>query len=187
MLNTHNKLIVISGCSGGGKSTLISELSKVGYAVVHEAATEIVNQQLKENGQKTPWQNPGGFCKLLIEKTLEDFHRAKAMTGVYANIVFFDRSYLEGIRYYKRLSTIDSNKYDFFINELRYFDTIYLTPPWEEIYCQNEIRKHSFRKSVDDFEKVVSFYTQSGYQTIELPKVDVRSRVKFILSSINRT
>jgi predicted ATPase len=187
MLNTHNKLIVISGCSGGGKSTLINELSNVGYAVVHEAATEIVNQQFKKNGQKTPWQNPGGFCKLLIEKALEDFRRANAMTNVYANTIFFDRSYLEGIRYYKRLNTIDSNKYDFFINDLRYFDTVYLTPPWEEIYCQDETRKHSFQKSVDDFEKVVSFYPQCGYQTIELPKVDVRARVKFILSSINKT
>jgi predicted ATPase len=119
MLDTHNKLIVISGCSGGGKSTLINELSKMGYVVVHEAATEILNQQLKENGQKTPWQNPAGFCKLLIEKSVEDFHRAKAMTNVYDNTIFFDRSYLEGIRYYKKLNTIDLNKYDFFINDLR--------------------------------------------------------------------
>lgn len=97
MLETHTKLIIISGCSGGGKSTLINELSKIGYAVVPEAATEIVNQQLNESGQKTPWQDPVGFCNLLIKKSLEDFHRAKAMTDVYDNKIFFDRSYLEGI------------------------------------------------------------------------------------------
>ncbi|MFC3909157.1 AAA family ATPase [Legionella dresdenensis] len=186
MLDTPNKLIVISGCSGGGKTTLINELSKMGYAVVPEAATEIVNQQLNKNGQNTPWQDRGGFCKLLIEKSLDDFHRAKAMTDIYDNTIFFDRSYLEGIRYYKSLNTIDSDKYDFFINNLRYFHAVYITPPWEEIYCQNETRKHSFKKSVDDFEKVVSFYLKCGYQTIELPKVDVRARVQFILSSINQ-
>lgn len=184
MLNAHTKLIVISGCSGGGKSTLINELSKMGYAVFHEAATEIVNQQLNENGKNTPWQNPNSFCKLLIEKSLEDFHRAKAMTDVYDNAIFFDRSYLEGIRYYKILNTMLSNKYDSFINDLRYFNTVYITPPWEEIYCPNEIRKHSFKKSVDDFEKVVSFYPNCGYQTIELPKVDVWTRVQFILQNI---
>lgn len=186
MLDIHNKLIVISGCSGGGKSTLINELSKLGYTVIHEAATEIVNQQLNENSQNTPWQNPNGFCKLLIEKSLEDFNRAKAMTDVYDNTIFFDRSYLEGIRYYKSLNTMNSNKYDFFINDLRYFDTVYITPPWEEIYCQNETRKHSFKKSVDDFEKVVSFYPNCGYQTIELPKVDVRTRIQFILTRRRR-
>lgn len=184
MLDTHTKLIVISGCSGGGKSTLINELSKMGYAIFPEVATEIVNHQLNKNGQKTPWQDPGGFCELLIEKSLDDFYRAKAMTDVHDNTIFFDRSYLEGIRYHKRLNTIDSNKYDFFINDLRYFHTVYITPPWEEIYCQNEIRKHSFKKSVDDFEKVVSFYSKCGYQTIELPKVSVKARVQFILQHL---
>ncbi len=187
MQHEHNKLIVITGCSGGGKSTLITELSEMGYVVVHEAATEIVKEQLAVNRKITPWQNPRAFCKLLIARSIEDFHRAKAMTDVFEKIIFFDRSYLEGIRYYKTLNTIDTKKYDCFINDLRYFDTVYMTPPWEEIYCQNEIRKHSFKKSVDDFERVVSFYPKCGYQPIELPKVDVRGRVQFMLSSINRT
>ncbi|WP_410012764.1 AAA family ATPase [Sodalis sp. C49] len=31
-----NRLIVISGCSGGGKSTLLAELKRRGYTVVEE-------------------------------------------------------------------------------------------------------------------------------------------------------
>lgn len=186
MQDTNNKLIVITGCSGGGKSTLINELGKLGYAVVREAATEIVKEQLDENGHMTPGQNPNAFCKLLIERSIEDFYRAKAMTDVLESTIFFDRGYLEGIRYYKRLNTINSNQYDFFIKDLRYFDTVFLAPPWEEIYCQNETRKHSFQKSVDDFDKVASFYSVCGYQTIELPKADVIARVQFVLSSINQ-
>ncbi|HHT9690319.1 TPA: AAA family ATPase [Legionella pneumophila] len=187
MQDEHNKLIVITGCSGGGKSTLISELSKMGYAVVHEAATEIVKEQLAINGEMTPWQNPHDFCKLLIARSIDDFLRAKSITDIPEKIIFFDRSYLEGIRYYKALNTTDPSKYDYFINDLRYFDTVFVTPPWEEIYCNNEMRKHSFAKSIDDFERVVSFYPKYGYQTIELPKIDVRGRAQFILSSINRT
>lgn len=99
-------------------------------------------------------------------------------------LLFFDRSYLEGIRYHKKLNTINANKYDHFINELRYFDTVYTVPPWEEIYCQNEERRHFFKKSVADGEALLSFYQKCGYKTIELPKRDVKDRVQFMLASI---
>lgn len=181
----QNKLIVISGCSGGGKSTLITELGKKGYAVVHEVATDIVREQLALNGDKTPWENPNAFCELLIARSIEDFYRAKAMAAVFGELIFFDRSYLEGIRYYKTLNRIDTNKYDSFMNDLRYFDTVYMAPPWEEIFCQTKERKHSFKKSVDDYERLLSFYPKCGYKTIGLPKVDVSSRIQFILSSIH--
>ena len=180
----RNKLIIISGCSGGGKSTIITELSEMGYVVIHEAATDIVTGQQAVNGNMTPWQNPDAFCNLLLDRSIEDFYRARAMVDVLDGLLFFDRSYLEGIRYYKKLNTINANKYDYLINELRYFDTVYMAPPWEEIYCQNEERKHTFKKSVADGEALISFYQKCGYKTIELPKGNVRDRVQFMLASV---
>ncbi len=44
------KLVVLSGCSGGGKSTLLSELSYQGYAVREEVCREII----KEYGDLDP-------------------------------------------------------------------------------------------------------------------------------------
>jgi predicted ATPase len=184
MQDENNKLVVISGCSGGGKSTLITELSKMGYTVVHEVATKILREQRTVNGDITPGQNPDAFCEQLMLRSVEDFHRAKTMENVLAKVIFFDRSYLEGIRYYKMLNTIATNKYDHLINDFRYFDTVYIAPPWEEIFCEDEERRHSYKKSVDDYGRVISFYLKCGYQTIELPKVDVRSRAQFMLSSI---
>lgn len=183
----YNRLIVISGCSGGGKSTLITELSAMGYAVVHEVATKIVSEQKAINGDITPWQNPTAFCKLLIARSIKDFHRAKSMANALEETIFFDRSFLEGIRYYKMLNSTDSHRYDYLIDDLRYFNTVYIAPPWQEIFCQNDDRRHSFKKSVDDYDRVLSFYLKCGYQTLELPKVDVEARIQFMLSSINRT
>ena len=34
--------VVISGCSGGGKSTLLAELARRGYAVVEEPGRRII-------------------------------------------------------------------------------------------------------------------------------------------------
>ncbi|MBA2711148.1 MAG: AAA family ATPase [Tatlockia sp.] len=183
-MHEQNRLIIISGCSGGGKSTLITELGKKGHAVVHEVARCIVREQLAVNGDMTPWKNPLTFSKLLIARSMEDFYTAKAMTDVLNNVIFFDRSFLEGIRYYKMLNPIAPNLYDSFINYLRYFDTVFIAPPWEKIYCQDEERKHSFQKSIDDYERLFSFYPKCGYKTLELPKVDISGRVEFVLSSI---
>ena len=40
-----DRFVVISGCSGGGKSTLLAELGRRGYAVVEEPGLRIVQNQ----------------------------------------------------------------------------------------------------------------------------------------------
>jgi hypothetical protein len=49
-----DRFVVISGCSSGGKSTLIAELGKRGYAVVDEPGRRIV----KEAGLLFPGLTP---------------------------------------------------------------------------------------------------------------------------------
>jgi predicted ATPase len=183
MPDKNLKLIVISGCSGGGKSTLITELSKMGYSVIHEAATRVLEEQLAADGLITPWKNPLCFCELLIARAVDDFHRANSMTDPLKKIIFFDRSFLEGIRWYNTFNSVNSDQYDNLIEALRYFHSIYITPPWKEIYDQNDFRRHSFDKSVDDYQRVAAFYSECGYQLQELPKVNVRARADFILSA----
>ena len=42
-----NRLVAISGCSAGGKSTLLTELNMNGYTVVPDVGREIVKEQSK--------------------------------------------------------------------------------------------------------------------------------------------
>ena len=42
--------VVISGCSGGGKSTLLTELGRRGYMTVEEPGRRIVKEELLGNG-----------------------------------------------------------------------------------------------------------------------------------------
>jgi predicted ATPase len=53
--------VVISGCSGGGKSTLLSELARRGYPVVEEPGRRIVQDELAGNGAALPWVDPVAF------------------------------------------------------------------------------------------------------------------------------
>ena len=98
-----NKLIIISGCSGGGKSTLLTELSSQGYTVIPEVGREIVKEQLSTKGNSTPWQNPKSFCELVIEKSRTRYDHAKTLPGAKDQLIFFDRSVLDGISFYQTL------------------------------------------------------------------------------------
>jgi predicted ATPase len=179
-----NKLVVISGASSGGKSTLLSELSNHGYTVVPEAGREIVKEQLAINGDITPWQNARAFEEMIVARSTAAYHQAKAMQAVLGQVIFFDRSFLEIVSYYQTLKTKESSKYNHLIDELRYYKTIFMAPPWKEIFCQDDERKHSFEDAVREYDRLMEFYPKCGYSIIELPKVSVKERVKFILSNL---
>lgn len=181
----EKKFVVISGCSGGGKSTLLDELSSKGYLVVPEVGREIVKEQLETGGCITPWQNPKLFCELLIEKSISAYQKALEATVLNSQIIFFDRSFLDGLSYYATLNANDVAKYDSFITKLRFYPVVLMTPPWKEIFRQDDERKHSFEDAVKEYDRLIDFYPRCGYQIIELPKVSVSERLEFILSELS--
>lgn len=174
-----NKLVVISGCSGGGKSTLLSELNKQGYYVVPEIGRELVQEQLSINGHITPWEKPQEFCEMLIARSVVAYRRALLLAEQKNRVIFFDRSFLEGISYFQSMGV---HKYDHLVAELQYFQTIFMVAPWPEIYCQDNERKHSFREAVTEYDRLLKFYAQSGYFIVQIPKVSVTERSQFITS-----
>ena len=52
-----DKSVVISGCSEGGKSTLLGELSNRGFTCIPEPGIQIVKEQLSIGGDALPWKN----------------------------------------------------------------------------------------------------------------------------------
>ncbi|HEY6332971.1 MAG TPA: AAA family ATPase, partial [Blastocatellia bacterium] len=53
----RNQFVMISGCSGGGKSALIGELARRGYRVFHEPGRQIVKEQVHIDGPALPWSD----------------------------------------------------------------------------------------------------------------------------------
>ena len=178
-----NKLIILSGCSGGGKSTLLSALKKQGYEVIPEMGRQIVKEQLALGGKLTPWDNPLDFCELLIKRSIEAYNHAEKLVSK-DNLIFFDRSFLDGICYYQTHSKLDPHKYDHFIRELKFYHLVFMVPPWKEIFIEDEERKHSFEDAVKEYNLLIKFYPKCRYQIVQLPKIDVNERCKFILDSI---
>ena len=86
-----DRFVVISGCSCGGKSTLIAELGRRGYAVVEEPGRRIVREELTAAGRALPWVDPVAFLRHAIAMSLNDLDAAINLDGW----VFFDRGLID--------------------------------------------------------------------------------------------
>ena len=72
------KFVLITGCSGGGKSTLLAELHARGWPVVEEPGRRIVKHELETGGRALPWVDPVAFLHRAIEMALADRQAAQS-------------------------------------------------------------------------------------------------------------
>ncbi|EJJ29612.1 AAA family ATPase [Rhizobium sp. CF142] len=172
------KSVVISGCSGGGKSTLLEELSRRGYATVEEPGRRIVKEELAGQGAALPWVDPVAFARRAIAMALEDQKLAEAQTGW----TFFDRGLIDAAAALQ--ATTGEAVLETLRDRHRYHQTVFLTPPWPEIYVNDPERRHGFEEAVAEYDRLTSAYPEIGYEVVLLPKVDVAARADFLLSQL---
>jgi predicted ATPase len=86
-----DRFVVISGCSGGGKSTLLAELARRGHAVVEEPGRRVIAETLAGDGSALPWIDMQAFARRAIEVALHD----RAETQRHKGWVFFDRGLID--------------------------------------------------------------------------------------------
>ncbi len=172
-----DRFIILSGCSGGGKSTLLAELARRGFATVEEPGRRIVIEETRNNGTALPWIDIEAFARRAIAMALEDRQKAPA-----EGLVFFDRGLIDAasaLRHVGGDGFIDTLK-----NTHRYNRLVFLTPPWSEIYRGDDERRHGFDAAVEEYERLVRDYEALGYDSVVLPKSGIEDRADFILARI---
>jgi predicted ATPase len=172
------KSVVISGCSGGGKSTLLEELSRRGYATVEEPGRRIVREELAGQGAALPWVDPVAFARRAIAMALEDQKLAEAQAGW----TFFDRGLIDAAAALQ--AATGEPVLETLRDRHRYHQTVFLTPPWPEIYVNDPERRHGFEEAVSEYDRLTAAYPGIGYEVVTLPKVDVAARADFLLSQL---
>lgn len=60
--------------------------------------------------------------------------------------------------------------------------SVFLTPPWPEIYVNDVERQHGLAEAVAEYDRLIIAYRELGYETVVLPKVGVTDRAGSILS-----
>lgn len=171
------RFVTISGCSGGGKSTLLSELARRGYATVEEPGRRIVKQELASAGRALPWIDAEAFLHRAIAMAEHDCVEAAKHDGW----VFFDRGLLDaalGLEFLTREPALQA------LSGLRFNRRVFLTPPWPEIYCLDSERRHGLDEAIAEYKQKLGAYRALGYDPILLPKISVSERADFVLSSL---
>ena len=79
---------ILTGTPGSGKTAILRQLEIDGYAVVEEAATDVIALQ-QALGQAQPWREPGFAGRVL---DLQRRRRLASQAAATTSVVFVDRS-----------------------------------------------------------------------------------------------
>ncbi len=173
---TNTRAVVLSGCSGGGKSSLLQRLRGMGFHTVDEPGRRIVRAQQREGGTALPWVDPPAFARHCIELARSDLH--DATDGQW---VFFDRGLVDAASALLHHTGHRGCPLD----ELRrYHQQVFLTPPWPELYATDAERQLGFDHAVAEYHRLHGTYIELGYTVTVLPTTDLESRVDLILNEL---
>ncbi len=171
--------VILSGCSGGGKSTLSAELGRRGFATVEEPGRRIVAEEMRGAGAALPWVDLEAFASRALEMASLERQRMGATEGW----VFFDRGLVDaavalehatGIATSETLAGLD-----------RFHQRVFMAPPWPEIHRVDDERRLDLDAGVAEYGRLRDAFDRLGYEQVILPKVDVRARADFVLERLS--
>lgn len=76
-----DRYAVPSGCSGGGKSTLLAELQRRGHAVAEEPGRRVLKTEHQAGGGALPWIDIAAFARRALEVSIADRDAARGSAG----------------------------------------------------------------------------------------------------------
>lgn len=175
-----DRFVVITGCSGGGKSTLLAELARRGFAVFPEAGRQIVKEQDWTGGDALPWTQPLKFAELAVSRAVHGLVLAAASPGR----AFFDRSPVDQLAGLERLGLPVPASVSGAATRCRYNPVVFVAPPWPEIFATDAERRHGLEAAIDEYGPLLATYERVGYRLVELPKVGVAERADFVVATL---
>ena len=172
--------VVLTGCSGGGKSSLLAELGRRGHPVFEEPGRQIVKEQLHIGGDALPWSDIGKFVALAVSRSMHNMILA-ARAGCLA---FFDRGIVDQLGGLEHANLPVPDYLAEAARRFRYNNTVFAAPPWPEIFRNDEERRHGFEDAAASYAPLLATYRRLGHEVVEVPRLAVEARADFILARL---
>ncbi|MBB4908112.1 AAA family ATPase [Actinophytocola algeriensis] len=166
---------VVTGGPGAGKTTLLNALAARGFPVQPEAGRAIIQAQQAIGGTALHTGDTALFAELMLMWDIRNHQEAPAGT------VFFDRGVTDLVGYHLLLGR-EVPPHVARAAEVFRYDTVFVAPPWPEIYTTDAERGQDFAEAVRTHDAIVAGYRRHGYDPVPLPLASVEDRVAFVLS-----
>jgi len=176
----RNQFIVLSGCSGGGKSSLLAELSRRGFVTYSEPGRDIVREELESGGDAVPWGDLNRFLELTITRSMQNLLDAARSD----RIAFFDRGIIDQINAWPHRGLEIPISLRGAAEKFRYRESVFVVPPWEEIYETDNERRHTFADALSNYASLVHTYEEFGYRLVTVPKMSAAARAEFVIRNL---
>jgi predicted ATPase len=170
--------VVITGGPGADKTTLITSLAARGYATMAESAREIIAARLAQGLPPRP--DPAAFAREILDKDDQKYFG----TPQSERPIFYGRSALEAIAMVHEASPLPEEELKVKLSCYTFHHTVFVLPPWQDIYVTDAERDHDFTHAVAVYGQVVRWYTQCGYRIHEVPRLEVGQRASHVLHAL---
>ena len=170
------KRYIISGGPGAGKTTLLEALKQLNYPCFDEVSRQLITEQVAGNTGCLPWTDLPCFAGKALQR-MTGLHRQAACCH---GATFFDRGIPDIIAYLKVAGLpVAENYYTALLNH-PYQHTVFMLPPWKEIYVNDPERWQTFREATAIYEVLQETYQALNYTLVEIKKGPVHQRVQQI-------
>jgi len=170
--------VLITGGPGVGKTTLLAELGARGYATVAESARAIIAERLARG--QSPRPDPIAFAQEILRRDTEKYHAHSGESGW----VFFDRGLVEALAMLHEVAPLPPVQLDATLRAHPFHSSVFILPPWKDIYTTDAERDHSFPWVKCVHEQLVQWYRSCGYVLHEVPQLPVAARAAFVLRAL---
>lgn len=171
---------VVTGGPGAGKSTLIAALAARGLHCSVEAGRGVIRDQVAIGGGALPWADRAAFAELMLAWEMRSFRMSEGEPGP----CLFDRG-IPDVPGYLRLCGLPVPAHvRRAVDLFRYERTVFVAPPWPEIYVRDAERRQDFAEAERTCAVIAETYRGCGYDPIDLPLASVEERVAFVLGHV---
>ena len=171
---------ILTGGPGSGKTSALNELADRGFLTVPEVARTIIQKQKVIDGNATHTGDRVAFRDLMLEHSIADYKRVQTEQSA----VFFDRGIPDLYGYSKAFCNEISTNIIHYIKHFRYNQLVFVFPPWQEIYQQDNERKQDFQEAIFTHNVLKKAYSDCDYHVVGVPKLSIKKRVDFILKTV---